>query len=173
MAADGMSFSAAQQEYLKGMMAGIEARRAVFGLPLAPAGGAAAADPDDLQRIAQDRTVAAGGKLVPEEEAKRKKHPLRPFDEGFKGFKIRIPPSQLGVSMLSRLPLQRSKTGLAFRPARDQAERSTSRTECLSRVRTCGAGSRKARIFMCAGTRPEWRATLTPLSAGWPSRKAG
>lgn len=100
-----MSFSAAQQEYLKGMMAGIEARRAVFGLPLAPAGGAAAADPDDLQRIAQDRTVAAGGKLVPEEEAKRKKHPMRPFDEGFKGFKIRIPPSQLGVSMLSRLPL--------------------------------------------------------------------
>ena len=35
----------------------------------------------DLQRAAQDRTVAAGGKLVPEEEAKRKKPPLDRFDE--------------------------------------------------------------------------------------------
>ena len=41
----------------------------------------AAADPDDLQRQAQDRTIAAGGKLTPEEEAKRKKHPLDRFDE--------------------------------------------------------------------------------------------
>src|SRR5580692_11366340 len=75
-------FSAEQQEYLKGFMAGVEARRAALGLPLAPPGEAApAADPADINRVAQDRTVAAGGKLTPEEHAKRKKHPLDRFDE--------------------------------------------------------------------------------------------
>ena len=73
-------FSPDQQEYLKGFMSGVEARRAALGLPLAPA-GEPAADPSDLQRAAQDRTLAAGGKLVPQEEAKRKKHPLDRFDE--------------------------------------------------------------------------------------------
>ena len=34
-----------------------------------------------MQRAAQDRTVAAGGKLTAEEEAKRKQHPLDRFDE--------------------------------------------------------------------------------------------
>jgi ferredoxin-nitrite reductase len=81
VSAPGTPFSGQQQEYLKGLMAGVEARRAVFGLPLAPDGGAGAADPTDLQRAAQDRTVAAGGKLVAEEEAKRKKPPLNRFDE--------------------------------------------------------------------------------------------
>ena len=76
-------FSPDQQEYLKGFLAGVETRRAALGLPLAPVDGGAAApaDPADLQRAAQDRTVAAGGKLVPEEEAKRKKPPLDRFDE--------------------------------------------------------------------------------------------
>ena len=69
-------FSPDQAEYLKGFMSGVEARRSALGLPLAPVGEAAAADPSDLQRAAQDRTIAAGGKLVPQEEAKRKKHPL-------------------------------------------------------------------------------------------------
>jgi ferredoxin-nitrite reductase len=81
MSSTGLPFSPPQQEYLKGLMAGIEARRAVFGLPLAPGGGGAAADSGDLHRVAQDRAVAAGGKLVPEEEAKRKKPPLDRFDE--------------------------------------------------------------------------------------------
>ncbi len=83
MSATETPFTGKQQEYLKGFMAGVEARRAVFGMPIAPsgAGGAAAADLNDLQRIAQDKTVAAGGKLVPEEEAKRKKPPLGRFDE--------------------------------------------------------------------------------------------
>jgi ferredoxin-nitrite reductase len=76
-----MSFSGEQQEYLKGFMAGVEARRGALGLPMAPAAGAAASDPNDMQRAAQDRTIAAGGKLVPEEEAKRKKHPLDRWDE--------------------------------------------------------------------------------------------
>jgi ferredoxin-nitrite reductase len=75
-------FSTEQQEYLKGFMAGVEARRGALGLPLAPAGeGGAAADPYDLARAAQDEVIAAGGKLTPEEEAKRKKHPLDRFEE--------------------------------------------------------------------------------------------
>jgi ferredoxin-nitrite reductase len=72
-------FTPDQQEYLKGFMAGVEARRAVAGQPLAPV--EAVADPADPHRAAQDRTVAAGGKLTAEEEAKRRKHPLDRFDE--------------------------------------------------------------------------------------------
>ena len=72
-------FTPDQQEYLKGFMAGVEARRAVTGQPLAPVEGVA--DPADPHRAAQDRTVAAGGKLTAEEEAKRRKHPLDRFDE--------------------------------------------------------------------------------------------
>jgi ferredoxin-nitrite reductase len=74
-------FSPEQQEYLKGFMAGVEARRGALGLPAAPVSDATASDPNDLQRAAQDRTIAAGGKLTQEEEAKRKKHPLDRFDE--------------------------------------------------------------------------------------------
>ena len=78
------AFSPEQQEYLKGFMAGVEARRGALGLPAAPvpqASEAAPVDPGDLQRAAQDRVIAAGGKLIPEEAAKRKKHPLDRFDE--------------------------------------------------------------------------------------------
>jgi ferredoxin-nitrite reductase len=75
------TFSTEQQEYLKGFMVGVEARRGALGLPAAPVGDAAPSDPNDLQRAAQDRTIAAGGKLTPEEDAKRKKHPLDRFDE--------------------------------------------------------------------------------------------
>ncbi|MBV8901029.1 MAG: NirA family protein, partial [Verrucomicrobia bacterium] len=74
-------FTTDQQEYLKGFMMGVETRRASLGLPLAPIAGAPASDPSDLQRAAQDRTIASGGKLTAEEEAKRKKHPLDRFDE--------------------------------------------------------------------------------------------
>ncbi len=70
-------FSTEQQEYLKGFMAGVEAKRG----PLVGGGGAPATDPTDLQRLAQDKAIAAGGKLVPEEEAKRKKDPLNRFGE--------------------------------------------------------------------------------------------
>ena len=74
-------FSAEQQEYLKGFMAGVEARRGALGLPASPVAGAGPADAADIHRAAQDRTVAAGGKLTAEEAAKRKKHPLDRFDE--------------------------------------------------------------------------------------------
>ncbi len=68
-------FSAEQQEYLKGFMAGVEARRGSL-LP-ATEGGA----PPDALRAAQDATLARGGKLVPQEEAKRERHPLDRWDE--------------------------------------------------------------------------------------------
>ena len=69
-------FSTEQQEYLKGFMSGVEARRG----SIAPA-AASTSDPTDLQRTAQDRTVSEGGKLTPEEEAKRKRNPLDRTDE--------------------------------------------------------------------------------------------
>jgi ferredoxin-nitrite reductase len=73
----------AQKQYLQGVIAGIEARRAAAGLPSAfgaPAPPAPPA-PDDPQRAAQDRTLAAGGKLTAEEQAKRAKNPLDRWDE--------------------------------------------------------------------------------------------
>ncbi len=68
-----MNFSNEQQEYLKGFVAGVEARRGK------PAGEGSA--PADALRAAQDATIAAGGKLTPEELAKREKHPLDRWDE--------------------------------------------------------------------------------------------
>ncbi|WP_428484088.1 NirA family protein [Rhodopila sp.] len=82
--ADGETpFSVEQQEYLKGFLHGVETRRAALGLPLGAgsAGQKPSADPSDLQRAVQDAAIAAGGKLVPEEAAKRTKHPLDRFDE--------------------------------------------------------------------------------------------
>ncbi len=69
-------FTGEQQEYLKGFMAGVEARRG----SLIPGGSEGGAPPDAL-RAAQDATLARGGKLVPQEDAKRAKHPLDRWDE--------------------------------------------------------------------------------------------
>ena len=69
-------FSGEQQEYLKGFMAGVEARRGAAGLRLAPA-----PDPDDLQCQSQDRILVAGGTLSALEQAKRTRHPLDRMDE--------------------------------------------------------------------------------------------
>ena len=87
---DDTGFSVEQQDYLKGFMAGVEARRATLGLKLAPAGGAAATgvaakaengQPEDEQAEAWRRTTDAGGRLTAEEEAKRRHHPLDRSDE--------------------------------------------------------------------------------------------
>ena len=72
-------FSAEQQEYLKGFMSGVEARRGALGLPAGPV--EVPSDPADPQRAAQDATVAAGGTLTAEEAAKRAKPPLDRWDE--------------------------------------------------------------------------------------------
>ena len=52
--------SAEQQEYLRGFISGVSARRGALGQP--------------------DSPIAAGGKLVPEEATKRKGHPLDRWD---------------------------------------------------------------------------------------------
>uniref|UniRef100_UPI0022EB4884 NirA family protein n=1 Tax=Falsiroseomonas oryzae TaxID=2766473 RepID=UPI0022EB4884 len=56
----------------------IEARRGTL-LPAAPPGEGSA--PPDALRAAQDATLARGGKLTPQEEAKRARHPLDRWDE--------------------------------------------------------------------------------------------
>ena len=76
-------FDDAQKQWLQGFVSGIEARKAADKLTArtsaAPAGQAIG--PDALQHAAQDRTIAAGGKLVAEETAKRVRHPLDRWDE--------------------------------------------------------------------------------------------
>lgn len=77
----GLDFTEEQKRYLEGFASGIAARRRAAGL--APVGGVAGADSPvpDIHRAAQDRAVAAGGKLTAEEKAKRVKHPLDRWDE--------------------------------------------------------------------------------------------
>ncbi|MEI6204269.1 MAG: NirA family protein, partial [Enhydrobacter sp.] len=76
-------FDAEQKQWLQGFVSGIEARKAADKLATRTATAAASptVGPDALQYAAQDRTVAAGGKLVAEEVAKRAKHPLDRWDE--------------------------------------------------------------------------------------------
>ena len=75
----GSDFTDEQKQYLDGFLTGIAARRG--GVVTSPAAAAPAAADVDIHRAAQDRVLAAGKKLVPEEEAKRKAHPLDMWDE--------------------------------------------------------------------------------------------
>jgi ferredoxin-nitrite reductase len=63
-----------QKQYLEGFLAAVAARNG------GPTSGTGAA-PDAIHRVAQDRFVAAGKKLAPEEETKRKAHPFDRWDE--------------------------------------------------------------------------------------------
>ncbi|MBS0549683.1 MAG: NirA family protein [Proteobacteria bacterium] len=73
-------FTDEQKRWLEGFASGIAARGGAA--PAAPPSAPVPADgPDALQRAAQDRTVAGGGKLVAEEKAKRERHPLDRWDE--------------------------------------------------------------------------------------------
>ena len=80
-------FDDQQKQWLQGFVSGIEARKAADRLAGRASGAAAAQPPsqsigpDGLQYAAQDRAVAAGGKLVAEETAKRQRHPLDRWDE--------------------------------------------------------------------------------------------
>ncbi|WP_428677128.1 NirA family protein [Reyranella sp.] len=76
-------FDDAQKQWLRGFVSGIEARKAAEKLASRTASTPAgqAIGPDALQHAAQDRAVAAGGKLVAEETAKRARHPLDRWDE--------------------------------------------------------------------------------------------
>jgi ferredoxin-nitrite reductase len=85
-------FTEDQKQYLEGFIAGLARKRGI-ALPngaAAPAAILPTADPPEappsndptlIHRIAQDRAVAAGGKLVPEELAKREKSPFDMWDE--------------------------------------------------------------------------------------------
>jgi ferredoxin-nitrite reductase len=74
-------FSEEQKNYLQGFAAGSGLNRLSLNvLPAAPA-EPAPSGPDGLQRAAQDRFIAAGKKLVAEEQAKRNKHGLDIWDE--------------------------------------------------------------------------------------------
>lgn len=76
-------FDDQQKQWLQGFVSGIEARKAADKLAGRAAGAPAAQPlgPDALQHVAQDRTIAAGGKLVAEETAKRARHPFDRWDE--------------------------------------------------------------------------------------------
>ena len=72
-------FTEQQKRWLEGFTSGLAARKAAAPAPVAAA--AQPIGPDALQHAAQDRAVAAGGKLVAEEKAKRQRHPLDRWDE--------------------------------------------------------------------------------------------
>src|SRR5271154_927792 len=81
MAAD-QGFTDEQKQYLEGFITAIANKRGI-GLPngASSGGNPYPADPMAIHYEAQDRTTAAGGKLAPEEVAKREKHPFDIWDE--------------------------------------------------------------------------------------------
>jgi ferredoxin-nitrite reductase len=76
----GSEFSPEQKRYLEGLVSGIQAGRVARGLvPLGADGASAPAEPigpDAIHVKAQDRTKAAGKKLVDQESWKREEHPF-------------------------------------------------------------------------------------------------
>ncbi|MFA9479582.1 NirA family protein [Phycisphaerales bacterium AB-hyl4] len=83
--ADNVALTIEQQQYLAGFAvgSGIGGSRAADGGGGGDSPGSteAYAGPDAIHRAAQDRTVAAGGKLCKEEKAKRKQHALDMWDD--------------------------------------------------------------------------------------------
>ena len=82
----GMEFTDEQKHYLEGFTAGSGLAKSllVMAPPSAPAPSPAPdrpAGPEAIHHAAQDRFISAGKKLVPEEQAKRKRHPLDFWDE--------------------------------------------------------------------------------------------
>ena len=72
-------FTDQQKRWLEGFTSGLAARKAAS--PPVASAVSQPIGPDALQHAAQDRTMAAGGKLVAEEKAKRQRHPLDRWDE--------------------------------------------------------------------------------------------
>ena len=80
-------FTEDQKQYLEGFITALARKRGI-GLPNGAASPSAdvapnppMSDPNAIHIAAQDRAVAAGGKLVPEELAKREKNPFDIWDE--------------------------------------------------------------------------------------------
>lgn len=71
-------FTPDQKRYLEGFTSGMQSARAARGLaPLGGAGGGTSpAGPDREHLEAQERAIAAGGKLVPQEKWKQAEHPF-------------------------------------------------------------------------------------------------
>src|SRR5579863_9549718 len=77
------AFTDEQKQYLEGFIAGIAKKRAM-SLPNDAAAVRSApgvSDPTDIHIAAQDRALADGGQLTPEELAKREKNPFDMWDE--------------------------------------------------------------------------------------------
>jgi ferredoxin-nitrite reductase len=77
--ADDHGFTEDQKQYLEAFILGIAGRRGLTGVNPAASSATAnpyPADPMAIHYEAQDRAVAAGGKLAAEEIAKREKHPF-------------------------------------------------------------------------------------------------
>ncbi len=72
-----MDFTEEQKLYLEGFGRGLAVARGAQPAP----GNAEPAGPERIHFAAQNRVLAAGGKLVKEEEAKRAKHPFDMWDE--------------------------------------------------------------------------------------------
>jgi ferredoxin-nitrite reductase len=70
-------FSPEQRRYLEGFVSGLSAARAARS---APAARPAPTGPDAIHFKAQDRTVAAGGKLADQEKFKREQHPFDAYE---------------------------------------------------------------------------------------------
>jgi ferredoxin-nitrite reductase len=79
------AFTDEQKQYLEGFIAGIAKKHGISvpnGAAMGtPAGVSGVGDPAAIHVAAQDRAVAAGGTLVPEELAKREKNPFDMWDE--------------------------------------------------------------------------------------------
>ena len=93
MVQDHPGFTEEQKQYLEGFVTAIAKKRGL-GVPIASAaiagsaqiaanslGGGQKSDPTHIHIEAQDRATRAGGRLMPEELAKREKHPFDMWDE--------------------------------------------------------------------------------------------
>jgi ferredoxin-nitrite reductase len=73
-------FSPEQKRYLEGFATGLNAARTARGKGSGSAASTEAVGPDAIHIQAQDRTVAAGGKLADQEKFKRELHPFDAYD---------------------------------------------------------------------------------------------
>ena len=73
-------FTPDQKRYLEGFASGLTAARAARGQLPAGVGGGEPAGPDAIHIKAQNRTVAAGGKLNDQEKIKREQHPFDVYE---------------------------------------------------------------------------------------------
>jgi ferredoxin-nitrite reductase len=74
-------FTPDQKRYLEGFASGLTAARSARGqLPAAGAAGGEPVGPDAVHIKAQDRTIAAGGKLSDPEKFKREQHPFDAYE---------------------------------------------------------------------------------------------